>query len=389
MIERKLSKHLVQLAKAFPVVSLTGPRQAGKTTLVKHVFSEKYRYISLEDLDLQRFAKEDPRGFLEEYDKFVIFDEVQNTPELLSYIQGVVDRDHIPGQYILTGSQNFLLLEKISQSLAGRVGVLHLLPLEIQEIAGAKLSLPPLEQLMLKGFYPRLYEKTFVPHEWYSNYLKTYIERDIRQIKNIHDLGTFQLFLKMCAGRSGQLIDLTSLGNDCGISYQTAKAWLNILEASFIIFFLRPHFKNYNKRLVKSPKLFFYDPGLLCTLLDIKSADQLKTHYLRGGIFESFVISNLLKSQHHQLATSHLYFWRDHHGHEVDCIIDKGGECFPLEIKSAKTIAGDFFGGLAYWNRLSGGDQAASYLVYGGTQNQKRSHGQVLSWQSLDQIDLN
>lgn len=388
MIARKLAEHILRLAKSFPVVSLTGPRQSGKTTLVKKLFSKTYRYLSLEELDLRLFANEDPRGFLEEYRQYIILDEVQHAPGLFSYIQGIVDTDQLPGQFILTGSQNFLLLEKISQSLAGRAAILHLLPLELGEIQKAKITLPSLEETLIQGFYPRLYEKTFIPHEWYSNYLKTYIERDIRQIKNIHDLATFQLFLKMCASRTGQLLDLTSLGNDCGISHNTAKAWLNILEASFIVFFLRPHFKNYNKRLVKSPKLFFYDTGLLCSLLDIHSSKQLKTHYLRGGIFESFIIADLKKRTYHQQAVSTLYFWRDRYGHEIDCIIDKKEELIPLEIKSSKTITSDFFNNLSYWNQLSGVSSDNSYLIFGGDQTQKRKAANVLGWKNLNRIDL-
>lgn len=387
MIERSLAKHLLRLAKSYPIVSLTGPRQSGKTTLVKHLFLKKYRYVSLEDLDVRQFAMDDPRGFLQNYDKYVIFDEIQNTPHLFSYLQGIVDRDQIQGQFILTGSQNFLLLENISQSLAGRAAIVHLLPLEVDEINKAKIQLPSLEKTLMQGFYPRMYEKD-IPEQWYANYLKTYIERDIRQIKNIHDLSTFQLFLKMCASRVGQLLDLTSLGNDCGISHNTARAWLNILEASFIVFFLRPHFKNFNKRLVKSPKLYFYDTGLLCELLNISSQDQLLTHYLRGGIFESFVISELKKKQYHQLSSSSLYFWRDRFGHEVDCIIDKGLELMPLEVKSSKTIVSNFFDGLKYWNNLSNNPANQSYLVFGGDEVQKRTTGNVLGWKHLDQISL-
>ncbi len=388
MIERKLTKHLLRLVKSYPVVSLTGPRQSGKTTLVKKIFSKKYRYVSLEDLDVRAFAIDDPRGFLEEYQKYVIFDEVQNAPDLFSYIQGVVDRDQLPGQFILTGSQNFLLLEKISQSLAGRAAILHLLPLEIAEIKKAKITLPPLEEILIKGFYPRLYEQKMQPHEWYANYLKTYIERDVRNMKNIQDLGTFQLFLKMCAAQAGQLLDLTSLGNDCGISHNTAKAWLNVLEASFIIFFLRPHFKNYNKRLVKNPKLYFYDTGLLCSLLNIRSSDELKTHYLRGGIFESYVIGELMKKGYHEQATSSLYFWRDRKGREIDCIIDQGEKLIPIEVKSSKTIASDFFENINYWNKLSGVSPDDSYLIYGGEKNQKRAGANVLGWNDIDQISL-
>jgi len=388
MIKRKLAKHILRLVKSYPIISLTGPRQSGKTTLVKELFSQNYRYVSLEDLDLRLFANEDPRGFLENYQQYVIFDEVQNAPGLFSYLQGIVDRDKLPGQFILTGSQNFLLLEKISQSLAGRSAILHLLPLELNEIENAKIPLLSLEKTLIKGFYPRVYENEIISSEWYANYIKTYIERDIRQIKNVHDLGTFQLFLKMCASRTGQLLDLTSLGNDCGISHNTAKAWLNILEASFIIFFLRPHFKNYNKRLVKNPKIYFYDTGLLCSLLDIHSPDQLRTHYLRGWIFESFVIAELKKRQFHSIATSNLYFWRDRYGYEIDCVIDKGLELFPLEIKSSKTIVSDFFDNLKYWNQLSGVLPENSFLVFAGDQSQKRSAANVLGWKNLDAVDL-
>lgn len=387
MIKRKIEKDLIRLSKSYPIISLTGPRQSGKTTLVKSLFSDKYRYVSLEDLDMRQFANEDPRGFLQHYNEYVIFDEIQNTPHLFSYLQGIVDEKNLPGQFILTGSQNFLLLEKISQSLAGRSAIVHLLPLEFNEIQSYKPHLT-LEELIINGFYPRVYERDLIPNEWYNNYLRTYIERDIRQIKNIHDLGTFQLFLKMCASRTGQLLDLSSLGNDCGISHNTAKSWLNILEASFIVFFLRPHYKNYNKRLVKTPKLYFYDTGLLCSLLDIHTKDQLLTHYLKGGIFESFVIAELKKRLYHEIKTTNLYFWRDRYGYEIDCILDKGQQSVPIEIKSSKTIAADFFKNLNYWNELSGNNPNQSYLVFGGDKTQQRSLGKVISWRCLDQIKL-
>lgn len=386
MIKRDISKQLLRLSRNFPIVSLTGPRQSGKTTLVKALFGKKYRYISLEDLDLRSFANDDPRGFLEEYSKYVIFDEIQNCPNLFSYIQGIVDRDKLNGQFILTGSQNFLLLEKISQSLSGRVAILHLLPLSLNELQKAKITPPSLEKILFKGFYPRLFKKPILPHEWYTNYLRTYIERDLRQIKAIHNLNTFQIFLKMCASRTGQLLDLTSLGNDCGISHNTAKAWLNILETSFIIFYLRPHFKNYTKQLIKSPKLYFYDTGLLSTLLNIHSSDQLKTHYLKGNIFESFILSEFMKNKYHNLAKYNLYFWRDKRGHEIDCLIEKPNKLIPIEIKSSKTISSDFFKNLNYWNDISKNNKKDSYLVYGGREDQKRTSGKVLSWENIYKI---
>lgn len=388
MIKRELANHILRLSKSFPIISITGPRQSGKTTLVRKLFQNKYRYVSLEDLDNRAYAKEDPRGFLKEYRKYIIFDEIQHIPELFSYIQGIVDEDQLPGQFILTGSQNFLLLENISQSLAGRSATLHLLPLVLDEIQKAKITLNSLEQTLIQGFYPSIYSKAFSPKDWYPNYIRTYIERDVRQIKNIQDLATFQLFLKMCASRTGQLLDLTSLGNDCGISHNTARAWLNILEASFIIFFLRPHYQNYNKRLVKSSKLFFYDTGLLCSLLDIHNPEQLKTHYLRGGIFENFVIADLKKQIYHREIQSTLYFWRDHHGHEIDCIIDKEQTIIPLEIKSSKTINAHFFDNLQYWANLSENSLTPSYLVYAGDKGQKRNAISVLGWLQMNQIKL-
>lgn len=384
MIPRLITKKIFEIIKGFPILVLTGPRQSGKSTLVKELFSDEYEYVSLEDLDMRRFAQEDPRGFLKQYRQKVIFDEVQNVPDLFSYLQGIVDEDQIPGQFILTGSQHFLLLEKITQSLAGRVGMLHLLPLSLGELE----DIPELEVLLYRGLYPSLYTRDVEPYQWYSNYIQTYVERDLRAIKNIHDLGTFQLFMKMCAARTGQLIDLTSLGNDCGISHNTAKGWLNVLEASFITFQLRPHHKNYNKRLVKSPKIYFYDTGLLCHLLDIKSSGQLSTHYLRGGIFESFVISEILKLHYNNARHPSLYFWRDKGGHEVDCLIEEGMDLIPIEIKSGRTVSTDFFADLSYWSKLSGIPQENTFLIYGGDESQKRSYGRVLSWKDFPKTIL-
>lgn len=382
VIKRAIEKKFSKFIKTFPIVALSGPRQSGKTTLVKKLFQDGYRYVSLEDLDSRAFAQSDPRGFLSEYDKKVIIDEAQLVPELFSFLQEVVDRDQMNGQYVLTGSPNFLQNEKIKQSLSGRTAFLHLLPLSFEEIKKAKLKLPSLEDVLYRGFYPRLYSSKVKAADWYANYIRTY---DLRLIKNIHDLNTFQIFLKMCASRTGQLIDYTSLGNDCGISHNTVKNWLNILESSFIIFFLRPHFKNYGKRLVKSPKIYFYDTGLLCHLLDIQSSKQLQTHYLKGGIFESFVMSELMKGAINEGKDPHLYFWRDNHGNEVDCIIEAGETLMPIEIKSSKTVSPDFFENLTYWNKLSGAN-ANSYLIYGGDLCQKRSNSTVLSWNSIDKL---
>ncbi len=383
MFPRAIIKKFKSLVATFPVVALTGPRQSGKTTLAKELFGQKYRYVSLEDLDARNFAQSDPRGFLAEYNEKVIIDEAQLVPDLFSYLQGVVDNNDRPGQYILTGSQHFLLHQKISQSLSGRAAFLHLLPLSIQEIKNGEVELPTLEKTLYQGFYPRIYASRVKPADWYSNYLRTYVERDLRQIKNIHDLGTFQTFLKMCASRAGQLLDLTSIGNDCGISHNTVKGWLNILEASFIIFLLRPHYKNFGKRLVKTQKLYFYDTGLLSHLLDIQSPKQLSTHYLRGGIFESFVFSEILKKRYSEGREPHLYFWRDNHGHEVDGLIEVGERILSLEIKSSKTVNDQFFSGLRYWQGISERSAKDSYLIYGGEASMKRKDAQVISWDTI------
>ncbi|MBN1214791.1 MAG: ATP-binding protein [Candidatus Lokiarchaeota archaeon] len=385
MIPRKIEKKLKESAQSYPVIALTGPRQSGKTTLVKAIFGNDYKYVNLENIELRTYAKNDPKAFLEENKGKLIIDEAQHVPDLFSYIQVMVDENNKPGQFILTGSQNFLLLEKISQSLAGRVSIFHLLPLSLTELKQAYIP-SDLEELLFKGFYPRIYDKNLEPKEWYSNYLHTYVERDVRTLKNINDLGTFQTFLKMCAARTGQLLDLTSIGNDCGISHNTVKDWINILEASFIIFLLRPHFKNFNKRLIKSPKIYFYDTGLLCHLLGIESKEQIKTHYLRGGIFESFIISEIIKIRTNKNVDPNVFFWRDKYGHEIDCIIENQKLLTPYEIKSAKTINDNFFENLNYWNNLSKNTKENTFIIYAGNENQKRSAGNIISWQNIASI---
>jgi len=385
MIKRQLSQKLQQVASQFPVVAIMGPRQSGKTTLVRHVFSDR-RYISLEDLELRAFAQNDPKGFLQSYDGEVIFDEVQRVPELFSYIQTIVDERRQPGQFILTGSQNFLLHEKISQSLAGRVALLNLLPLSLAELKNVSSALQNLEAVLFKGFYPRLYDTKIEPGDWYPSYLQTYVERDLRQMKNISNLSTFQRFLKLCAARTGQLLNLSSLANDCGISANTVGAWLSILEASYIIFLLKPHYQNFNKRLVKSPKLYFYDAGLACSLLGIENAKQLATHYLKGGLFETFVIAELIKHRLNHGLTPNCYFWRDKLGHEIDCIIELADRLMPVEIKSGKTVADDYFKEIKYWLELSGNKPEQAWVVYGGEERQKRTSGNVVGWKHIEEI---
>lgn len=385
MIKRELSKKLTLAAKTFPVVAVVGPRQSGKTTLVKIAFPEK-AYVSMEDLDMREYAVQDPRGFLSDYPKGAILDEIQRTPELFSYLQTNVDTNNKSGKFIITGSQHFLLQHNISQTLAGRVGVLKLLPLSLNELDKTPFRSDDYEEYLFKGFYPRIYDKKILPRDWYPNYIQTYVERDLRLIKNITDLGTFQSFLKMCAARIGQVLNLSSLAADCGITHNTAKSWLSILEASFIVFLLRPHYKNFNKRLIKMPKLYFYDPGLTCSLLGIETKKQLLTHSLKGNIFEAFVLSEILKIRYNKGFDSNIYFWRDKTGHEIDCIIEKSEKLVPLEIKSGKTLTKDQFKNLIYWNNLSKTNPRASYIIYGGNLTQKRSYGNLVGWKNINSV---
>lgn len=385
MIKRILSQKIKKLVSEFPVVSVVGPRQSGKTTLVKNVFPQ-FKYVSLEDLDTRGFALQDPRGFLSTYNKGVIIDEAQRVPELFSYIQTVVDKKGSPGQFILTGSQNILLHEKVSQTLAGRVAIVKLLPFSLEELKGTVYELKNPEEYIYKGFYPRIYDKKIAPDDWYPNYIQTYIERDVRLIKNIGDLNTFQRFVKMCAGRIGQVLNLSSLGNDCGISHNTAKAWISILESSYIVFLVRPYYKNFNKRLVKMPKLYFYDTGLACSLLGIQKKEQVSTHYMKGGLFESFILSEIVKGKFSRGLEPNCYYWKDKSGNEIDCIMEIADTSLQIEIKSGKTIADDFFDGLRYWNKLANEKNRNPYLIYGGEEDQRRSLAYIVSWKNIPSI---
>jgi len=395
MLNRTLKKKLIEASKQYPVVTLTGPRQSGKTTLVRMIFPD-YEYVSLEEPDYRTFALEDPRGFLAQFSDRVILDEIQHTPDLFSYIQAIVDIKDISGQFILTGSQNFLLLQKVSQSLAGRCAVLHLLPFSLSEIRQRRpfpvdsigRRLPKknryldeaLATILLNGFYPRIHDKGLNPGDWLGNYYQTYIERDVRDILNIGDLETFSRFVRLCAGRNGQLLNLSSLANDCGVTHTTSKRWVSILETSFIVFLLRPHFKNFSKRLIKSPKLYFLDTGLLSYLLKIRSAEDLRIHAQYGSIFESFVVSELLKNYLNRGVENPIYFWRDSTGNEIDILIDQGDELIPLEIKAGQTINPDFFTGIRFWKKLANDSDHPAALVYGGNRSHIRSGTHVYPW---------
>ena len=380
MFDRGLKEHLAYAAKKFPVVTLTGPRQSGKTTLVKLLFPNK-SYVTLEDIDHRFFAKEDPRAFLKNFPQGAIIDEAQHVPDLFSYIQTRVDQNQVMGEFILTGSQNILLSENISQTLAGRTAVLQLLPCTTAELNWRGEG--PY-QLFFKGFYPAVHNRDINPTVYYKSYVNTYIEKDVRSMINVKDLSKFHLFLQLCAGRIGQLFNASAIGSECGINHVTVKSWISILEASYVLFLLKPHHQNFNKRLTKHPKLYFYDTGLAAYLLGIESSEILSRHFVRGPIFENYVASELIKLRFNQGMDSNIYFWRDHHGREIDFIIDKGFRLDAIEVKSAETVTQSFFEGLNYWNTLS--PDSHKYLIYGGDMQQDRSQIRVLSWKSVQQV---
>lgn len=398
MITRHLTKTLRSAARDYPVVTVTGPRQSGKTTLVRAAFA-RHRYASLEDPDTRAFATEDPRGFLAQFRSRVILDEVQHVPELFAYIQGIVDKENRAGQFILSGSQNFLLLTRVSQSLAGRCAVLRLLPFSRAELVGRSLrgassfhssrrtktsitSQPETDlfETLLTGGFPRIHDQGLAPQNWLANYYQTYLERDVRDLLNVGDIEGFGRFIRLCAGHSGQLLNASSIAADAGISHTTARRWLSILEASFVIYLLRPHYSNFNKRLIKSPKLYFTDTGLLCYLLRVRTAEDLVTHASRGAIFETWVISETLKNYYNRGVEPDIYFWRDSAGLEVDLLLDQGKKLLPIEIKSGQTIASDFFRPLHAWCKIAGAKAGQAMLVYGGDSSYKRSSVSVLSW---------
>lgn len=375
----------IELAKGFPIVSVMGPRQSGKTTMVRRVFGDR-PYVSLEDPDNRAFATEDPRGFLRRYEDGAIFDEVQRTPELFSWLQGMADRANSEGRmgrFILTGSQQFGLMDGISQSLAGRVGELRLLPLCLPELGeGAR----DIETCIYTGLYPALYSRDVAPQIWYNNYVQTYLERDVRSIAAVHDMATFQKFLRLVAGRCGQILNLSALGSEVGVTHNTVKSWISILQASLIVFLLQPFHKNYNKRLIKSPKLYFYDTGLACRLIGIGDPAQLAVHPFRGALFENLAISEVVKSYTNRGLTPPCYFWRDAGGHEIDLIVEDGMTVLPVEMKSGMTVAADALDGLKKWRELSG--VVGGALIYGGDEAYERSGFRVVPWKDSYDIRL-
>lgn len=379
MIRRALEDRLRQLLTGFPVVTLTGPRQSGKTTLAKAVFRDR-PYASLEEPDLRRLALDDPRGFLARFPDGAVLDEVQRAPELLSYLQTRVDSDGRLGLFLLTGSQQFGLLSGVTQSLAGRTAFVELLPFSIQELDQAGLRPPSLEAMLFTGGYPPLYDRGLNPRDWLPAYVMAYVERDVRQLLKVQDLDSFQRFVRLCAGRCGQILRLSDLATDVGITHNTAKAWISVLEASYLLFQLRPHHANFNKRLIKAPKLYFYDTGLVCWLLGIQEPAQLQTHPLRGNLFENLVVAELAKAYLNRGERAPLYYWRDSNGNEVDVIIDAGGRLRPVEIKSGQTLNRDYFVGLERWLGFAGQSALSPLLIYGGEERLIHKGIQVRPW---------
>ena len=389
MIERDLAPRLVEAARRWPAVTLTGPRQSGKSTLCRAVFPH-LPYVSVEAPDVRAFATEDPRAFLGQFPGGAIIDEVQRTPELPSLLQEVIDADPQPGRWVLTGSQNLSLAESVSQSLAGRTAVHHLLPLARSEVIRFDSHPDTLEETLLHGGYPAIFDRGIGPSEWLRSYVATYIERDVRTIRGVGDLVTFQRFVELCAGRTAQLVNYSSLADDCGVSQPTVRAWLSVLETAFILFRLQPFHSNLRRRLVKSPKLHFYDSGLACWLLGIRTAEQLRSHPLRGAIFETWVVSEIAKHRMNRGETGGLSFYRDRDGAEIDLVVEGPSEITLVEAKSAETASSSLFDGARRVRRhLDGTSRPCGVVVvYGGSRAQTRTDGRLVPWRRLHETGL-
>jgi hypothetical protein len=384
MIERNIAPVLLQLATQYPVITLTGPRQSGKTTLTRRLFSDK-PYVTLEDPDTRRFATEDPRGFLMQFAQGAILDEIQRAPELTSYLQGMVDADPKPGRFVLTGSHQFELMSQVSQSLAGRTAVLRLLPFTLAEVHRLRggMASPDLAQTLLTGFYPRIHDQSLDPSQALADYFATYVQRDLRQLAAVQDLQRFERFVRLCAGRTGQLLNLSSLGNDAGVTHSTARAWIDLLQSSYIVHLLPPWFANTGKRLVKASKLYFHDVGLACWLLGLRSAEQVARDPLWGSLFENFVIMEAMKDRLNAGETAEMYFYRDSEGNEVDLLIPVGTKMHAIEIKAGATINPDYFKGLKTFAAHQPAVFASGCVVFGGADGQSRSDWPVHAWHQL------
>lgn len=384
MYRRLLETPLLESARRFPVVTLTGPRQSGKTTLARAAFPG-HAYVSLENPDVRSFALRDPRGFLASTPAPAIFDEIQRAPDLVSYLQGIVDERPTPGGYILTGSQNLLIAATVSQSLAGRTALHTLLPLGLEESPLAEWR-GGLESLLHTGGYPAIHDRGIPPGEWHSTYLETYVERDVRDLRQVGDLEAFRLFIKLAAGRAAQELNLSELGADAGISQPTARAWLGILEAGYLVFRVPAWHGNIRKRLVRRPKLYFHDTGLVCALLGIEEPRQLVTHPLRGAIFENLVAAEQMKYRANRGRRSNLSHFRDRRGLEIDLIQETAEGDFAIEAKSGATVASDWFDALEAWRGMLHRPPDAAALVYGGGDFQRRSRGFVAGWRRMTEV---
>jgi hypothetical protein len=387
MIPRTAALTLQRLAKGFPIIALTGPRQSGKTTLAQQVFADK-AYVSLENPDEHEFAERDPRAFLKRFESGAILDEVQRCPHLLSWLQGLVDERRRMGDFVLTGSAQFDLISGITQSLAGRVGRIELLPFSGAELAAVGKLPDSLEDMLLRGAYPALYDRELLPGDWFPNYVTTYLERDVRQLIAVRDLSLFQRFVRMCAARSGQLLNLAALGADCGISAATAREWLSVLEASYLVARLPPYHRNFGKRLVKSPKLYFLDVGLMAWLLGIRDAASIQTHAARGALFETYVASELIKQRFNAAQSADLYFWRDSAGHEVDLLFETPQGMQAVEIKSGSTFASDWPDAIQKWQKFASDAALPPVIVYGGDGGYERQGCRVIGWRELQGLVL-
>lgn len=385
MIPRQAQSTLLRLAKGFPVVLVTGPRQSGKTTLAKATFADK-AYVTLENPDERLFAEQDPKRFLQRFSQGAILDEVQRCPALLSYLQGIVDARNIMGDFILTGSAQLELMSGVTQSLAGRVGRVELLPLSQSELSACRLLPDSLEWSLLQGGYPALYDRALSPNDWFANYVATYLERDVRQLIAVRDLSLFQRFVKMCAARSGQLLNLAALGADCGISAVTAREWLTVLETSYLVTRLSPYHANFGKRLVKTPKLYFLDTGLMAWLLGIQHAETIETHAMRGALFETYIVSELIKQRYNHGKAHDLFFWRDNVGHEVDIVYDTAQGLQAIEIKSGSTFAPDWPNTVNKWRGFAGNNAAKPMVMYGGQDSYERELCSLVGWRDAAKV---
>ena len=382
MRNRLITAHFDRLLKQYPVITITGPRQSGKTTFCRY-HCPAYDYINLEDLENRQYAENDPKGFLAQFHNGVILDEIQRTPDLPSFIQIIVDQNNQPGQFVLTGSQQFEVIESINQSLAGRTALIKLLPFSLEELYTKKNEVPSIKDLFYTGFYPRIYHDNLNPSEALSFYLHTYIERDVRRLANIKNLSAFERFIKICATQVGQLVNYARFSNECGVDSKTIQAWLSVLKASYLVYDVQPHFENFRKRLIKTPKLYFYDIGLVSYLLGMQSPEQTVQHPLKGALFENFVVSEFVKNRFNHVKDSNLYFYRDNVGNEVDLVLDYGGQLITVEIKSSETISSSYFKALKYYQKLCGDRNTRRIVVYAGDVSRKQRDVDIYSYKDL------